>query len=365
MKIGILTFHRAENFGAALQVYALQSYLKSNGFQVYVMDYRCKHIELEYHIFNPKIMFTRRNVFVTFMKYIKRFLTLKDRLQKKNRYRLFRNFFLNLTKEIKGYDDILDFDTYIVGSDQVWSLSITKGIDDFYFLNFPIKKGAKKIAYAASSEIYSYALFYQHRKVISKLLESFNNISVREETLKTELEQYVSTEISVCIDPTFLLSRSQYCKIAKYPKEKKYVLVYHMLENQDAVKLAESIAKERGLSIIEIHAEFHINKDRNRHKYNLGPLEILGYIINADSVITTSFHGIALSIIMHKEFWTVATNGNLRQCNLLRKFELLDRLVCGSIDINTSIDFERVDKLIYCFQNEASQYIYKSLEVVK
>ena len=39
MKIGILTFHWATNYGAVLQTYALQTYLESLGHVVQIIDY--------------------------------------------------------------------------------------------------------------------------------------------------------------------------------------------------------------------------------------------------------------------------------------------------------------------------------------
>lgn len=53
-KIGIITFHRAHNYGAFLQAYALQIYLLKNGFETEIIDYRCKSIEEEYFIFPSK-----------------------------------------------------------------------------------------------------------------------------------------------------------------------------------------------------------------------------------------------------------------------------------------------------------------------
>ena len=46
-KIGILTFHRALNYGAILQTYALQQKLKIlfQTDEIYVIDYRCTKIE--------------------------------------------------------------------------------------------------------------------------------------------------------------------------------------------------------------------------------------------------------------------------------------------------------------------------------
>lgn len=57
MKVGIITFQRADNFGAALQCWALQTYLENQGYDVRVLDYRCKSIELVYSILNIRILF--------------------------------------------------------------------------------------------------------------------------------------------------------------------------------------------------------------------------------------------------------------------------------------------------------------------
>ena len=44
MKIGILTFHSAHNFGAMLQAYALQEQIKANGHEVWIINYRPQYI---------------------------------------------------------------------------------------------------------------------------------------------------------------------------------------------------------------------------------------------------------------------------------------------------------------------------------
>lgn len=45
MKIGILTFHNAVNYGARLQTYALSQSFKQLGCETEVIDYHCKEIE--------------------------------------------------------------------------------------------------------------------------------------------------------------------------------------------------------------------------------------------------------------------------------------------------------------------------------
>ena len=43
--IGILTFHRASNYGAVLQAYALQKVISDLGREAVIVDYRCRTVE--------------------------------------------------------------------------------------------------------------------------------------------------------------------------------------------------------------------------------------------------------------------------------------------------------------------------------
>ena len=52
MKVGILTFHRAINYGAVLQAWALKTFLQNKGYEACVIDYRCKAIENNYNFFS-------------------------------------------------------------------------------------------------------------------------------------------------------------------------------------------------------------------------------------------------------------------------------------------------------------------------
>lgn len=44
MKIGIITFQCAHNYGAVLQAYALKEYLKTLGHSVNIINYRPRYI---------------------------------------------------------------------------------------------------------------------------------------------------------------------------------------------------------------------------------------------------------------------------------------------------------------------------------
>ena len=82
MKIGILTFQRAENYGAMLQAYALQTFLKSmsDGFDVEIIDYRNKAIEWSC---SAEHLIQRKSI----KNYLKYFLRIRD-IKKRNKFSL-------------------------------------------------------------------------------------------------------------------------------------------------------------------------------------------------------------------------------------------------------------------------------------
>ena len=365
MKIGILTFHRAENFGATLQAYALQTYLSQQGHDVNIIDYRCPAIEMTYDIFNPRILFSRKNVFISLKHYLSRFRNIKDRIRKKRSFELFWEHYYSKTSPVVDIVEDMGFDAYMVGSDQVWNLHLTHGLDTIYFLSFPMKADAKKISYAASSENDPNGLLWKNKDKIYQLLHSFDSISVREDFLRSDLKRFVKNPISVCLDPTFLINKSDYLALSKSPAiNEKYVLVYHMTPSREGIALAERIARTYSYKVVEVFGGYSNSEDRERCKSNLGPSEILGYISNAEVVITTSFHGLALSLILNKEFWIMNHSGNYRQRNLLALLDLDNRLVQkqGDCPIDHSIDYTRVIESLARAVQSSKQFLKEALD---
>ena len=359
-KAGIITFHRAENFGAVMQTYALQEVLKSLGAEVYVIDHHNKNIEAQYHIFNPSILWSRKNVLVSFRNYIGRFKSLNSRRIKKKGYLDFRNEYLNIVAESKWKQ----CDLLITGSDQVWNLYLTGGFDDFYFLNLPSLLGQKRISYAASSDKDPKELLKQHSAQVKNALEKFDGLSVREDFLKDKLLDFIDKDIEVLLDPTFLLDVSEYDKIAIKPKEKGYVCIYHMTPTEEGRKLAERIASERALDVVELFGGYEVRKSGNICKADLSPRELLGYLRYADIVVTTSFHGVAFSVKFRKDCWVIDKGDNFRQKNILNKLGLNDRLVIDpeEVDINQPIDYTKVSKMLSPMIKSSIDYLRNALK---
>lgn len=121
MKIGILTFHCAHNFGAVLQAFALQSQLQLMGYDTKIIDYRPKYLNQGY----PQLrywMFTHGRAWNTIKRYFKK--TRKEQKSYK-KYASFEKKYISLTNKCNTSNKLSEivntFDYLILGSDQIWN----------------------------------------------------------------------------------------------------------------------------------------------------------------------------------------------------------------------------------------------------
>lgn len=358
-KIGILTFHRAENFGAVLQCYALQQYLKNNGFAVEIIDYRNVNIENGYKIFR----WHKGPVAYNLKQFIANLLTFPAAVRKKKGYQQFRERFLNCSREVVSSDECRDkYDYIICGSDQIWNLRLTGKYDKFYFLDF--ETSAKKISYASSAESKDYELLLPHLPHLRNVFATFSGISVRENCFAAFLKQHTPFDFNVVCDPTFLQDRKFYENIMELPDTKNYILIYHLVESEAAVASAEYLAKKTGLKIVEIHAGIAPRLTNRYNIQNIGPQRLLGYIHNAAYVITTSFHGLALSVILEKQFYIIKHGPNRRLLELLTQLDVSERAV-NCLDQRTAIrqiDYPKLRERLHSLVADSKQFLQKSLE---
>ena len=151
MKIGILTFHCAHNYGAVLQCYATQEFLRGKGYDVEVINYRPYYLLHPYQLFNYRRVLCK-NPIRLIKKFIQELLLFPVRYKRWRAFEGFINEQLQLGSVVTNKLPI-DCDVYLIGSDQVWNPKITNGFDDVYFAQFPFAKAKKRyVAYAASME---------------------------------------------------------------------------------------------------------------------------------------------------------------------------------------------------------------------
>lgn len=330
MRIGILTFHNADNYGAVLQCYALQETLKKKypDEEVYVIDYKCPVIENSYI---PHINFKRPWSILTYFKAKK----------KRKRFEKFRQKYFNL-----GLSDFSIYDIIYYGSDQIWNPVLTNH-DLTYF-----GKGYNgiKIAYAASD---GDAMDYDSE--VCKLLNSFSKISCREKTMTGKIQNAkINLPIESICDPVFLLSRNEWMKIAKKPKEKNYVLVYKIRENLNFDKEAEKLGDIFNKKIIQIVYVKPLRKFFYKEQTFvecITPEQFVGYFAYTDFVLTTSFHGTAFSIIFDKAFYVLEIdNASKRITDLLSELNISDRYgIAVKTDKQIIHNFESYKQKAYNF----------------
>lgn len=323
MRIGILTYHCAHNYGAVLQCYALQEYLKSLGHEVCVVHYRPTYLKYGLFIWYNWLSL---NPIKCVKKIIRQLSSFKSQYRRFKAFEKFIHKRLNV-KSINLQSAQHDIDCFVFGSDQIWRKNGNQ-FDPIYFGEFKAAQGHKLISYAASMGLDE--LSEIEREQIGKWLKNFSSITVRETSLKQLLSPLTDKRIEVVADPTFLLSRQEWGKIAKTPNiNKPYVLIYQVISNPLADEIAQTAARNLNAEIIEIASKIDSRPHTHRIVYTASPEEFLGWIMNARFVVTTSFHGTAFSVIFNKAFVSIKQNkpSDLRIESLLKSINLADRFI--------------------------------------
>ena len=304
MKIGIITYHCAHNYGAVLQAYALQCYLQEAGHSVTVVNYRPDFLVQPYTLFRwswpvgvSVLQCCRRVAGVVWYG----FRFLPSRWLRRWRFEHFISGQLNLSPQVRRPEEVtaLGFDALVFGSDQIWNIGNSDGPDPFYFGAFPDFSGVK-IAYAASADGGEEAML--HHADCLEYIRDYASISARERSLATALHAVVGREVDTVVDPTLLLEPTQWEALATDPGRRRYVLVYEVLPCSFIVELAEHIARELGLSVVIMRKDIAPHGRPGQSIDCAAPKEFLGWVQNADYVVTSSFHGTVFSVLNRKPF---------------------------------------------------------------
>lgn len=324
-QVGILTFHRASNYGAVLQAYALQTALQSRGVKCEIVDYFCPAIESAH---DPKMLLKTRG-------FVKGVWHFPVKLKKYQIFEKFRERRLILSQRVnrKQVDRISgEYDFFIVGSDQVWSNEFA-GLDLTYLLDFV--DDAKKYSYACSLGFDDFP--DGTKEIYQKWLQSFKYLSVRERSAKSLIEKSLKLSARRDVDPTFLLYSNDWRRLLKKPNRKEaYILVYTVQPPENLLAYARKISRETGNEIIYLNNEHRSNRDIKHVRYAT-PEEFLGWIDHAEYVLTNSYHGTVFSIIFNKKFCVECITKkryNSRSKDLLLEYGLEK---CELVDMDTQV----------------------------
>lgn len=321
-KVGIVTYHCVDNYGAVLQAYSLLNTISLlSKYDVEIVDYRPNEITKNYSF---SILPESKSL----VKFVSNLLSYPFKKNKNKKFLEFSNKHFRLSNKVSS-SSWRNYDFLIVGSDQVWNPAITRL--EPYYLNFTDIK-AKKISYAAS--IGKDELSADEVSYLSNSIKFVDTISVREDSAVTIIESFFPEKnVTQVLDPVFLKEPSNWLNILPNRKRfSNYILIYIMEYNKDLFSLANKLAEQENKKIIVVSPNANIKtilkslRLPGKVLYTEGPIDFLELIVNADYICTNSFHGTAFSIIFRKKFITVPHGTrNTRLESILTKLGLLSQ----------------------------------------
>lgn len=376
--IGIVTFHKAYSYGAAMQCYALQKVLKSDGFDVHIIDYSM----------TAYMEHRKGKRFLYFIKSGKRFLRepvrlLKIYIHNIKKYKLQKAFRKQLTIRNQKFRDFWNteyttngityetcsqikrepprYDVYICGSDQIWNPKFCDMDDNYYLAFAPVEK---RIAYAPS--LGTTKLEPGTFRVLRTRIAEIPYLSFREDTMRDALKM---PEVPIVMDPTFLLQTGDWKRLGDRSEIKvpeKYIFAYFIGNDNYVRNYIRELERNYSAKYQIIHAIFDYCE--------YGPYDFVKLIRDARYVVTNSFHGMALAIKMNVPFCIGRTQKDLaknsgftRMESLLKQLRLHERILDMKHPdyrhLEDAIDFQAVNRRIQETSEASHGFLVNAIEL--
>lgn len=332
MRIGILTLPQTPNYGWVLQAFALSKVLSKMGHEPYFINRRWNG--------SPTSFFKSFQRFVYYNFFMGPFYK-------------FRKKFIPSTRPCVSDEELIEvvndysFDAIVVGSDQVWRLSLSLGLKYNFFLDFLSGNDIKRISYAPSFGTDIWEGNKEETEKIKRLLKKFNAISVREASGVDVVRNIFDLHAEHVLDPTLLLSKEDYNQLLSQKKIfNKPTLATYILDKSPEIKdKISKFAEYRNLEIEEL-----IPKSGKYRRYTISVQRWLSSIRDSEFVIIDSFHGMVFSLIFQKQFIVISN----KQRGLTRFLSIAQMIgVDNNIVYNISdVDFEKIPVIDYSKVNE-------------
>lgn len=354
MKIAILTQPLGHNYGGLLQAYALQQFLREQGFDVETIDRRTNSSirarlrakaanSIRFALGRIKTVPSARKrarMLAELARFADRHLTISPRITS--------------DRALEAYCRRNAFEAFIVGSDQVWRPRYSPNLSNFFldFLGESITP-ARCLSYAASFGVDQWEFSHDQTARCRRLLQRFDAVSVRERSGVDLCRDHLGREARQMPDPTFLLSRNIYENLiddatACASSPPGAVLAYLLDEPQrkaDFVRCATNELEANSFSIKPLKGMAQVTR-QNFHECVYPSVSTwLKSFRDARFVVTDSFHGVLFSIIFNTPFIAIGNpeRGLSRFESLLSSFNLEHRLVEYVAEVTPSLINERID----------------------
>jgi hypothetical protein len=375
-KVGILTqpIGNSYGYGGILQAFALQHVLRDMGMNPIILNrVRPWYYMVAYWGWGGINYFLGRRSKFRIFPVAKELEVIAQHTSN------FISNYISITEPIKSTRELIietnkkKLETVIVGSDQVWRKAYSPCMPN-YFLNFISDNDRiKKIAYAASFGIDEWEYGKKETKNYRNLVQKFDAISVREDSAVELCSEYLGVNATHVLDPTMLVDKSVYESLAMSPITHSSVgnLFYYILD-QTPIKmsLVNRVAKEKSLypfNLLPKKNFAEITSYRELDDCIFPPVEQwLRSFMEAEFVITDSFHGTLFSLIFNKPLIVILNNarGATRFTSILNKYigKNAYNVFCDNISDLDNID---IDQLVISNTNEGGNFRRNSIKFLK
>ncbi len=279
------------------------------------------------------------------------------------------------------------FDSFIIGSDQMWNYYLSRPYRQSYFLDF-VSDEKLKLAYATSFGLNEYVGPQEEKEVTRTNLHRFNRISVRDDFSQRICREDFDINADLLLDPVFLCPVEKYEDLiieTDFSVDGEYIFAYILNPDEEIGANLKKIAENFNRRIIIV---FDQSGDKEQQKNSLNiDSDLIEYIIspdvrewlclfkNASFVLTDSFHGTCFSVIFRKNFIALKNNarGGARFPFLLNEFGLMDHMIENQeeflgkfeITVNHDINYRVVYEKVELLKNTAFGWLEDAFKNLK
>lgn len=363
MKVGLISFHNAYNYGACLQAYALQEGLSGMGADCEYIDYintrRAEGYRMSSRILKALKAKDIKGV-------VKNTCGAPFLWSRGSKFDKFYARYLKKTDKVYHTSDeakVLNsrYDKFVVGSDQVWNAE-HNGTDAAFFLSF-VEDKRKTISYSSSFGMASIP-----EELKTWYVDNINQIaclSTREKCGVDLIEGLTGRHAHLVLDPVFLLNAEDWKKLINISSKLSRYTFYYMnarFNPEDFGRVTGWKDGERRILSASVSPKDFVKKGQ-KVTFAMAPEEFLQQIHSAELIVTTSFHCLAFSILFHKKFVAILSGDEGRDerlLNLLQITGLENRIFSRNMtlaEVNADIDYEKVEKRLDIYRDYSRAYL--------
>lgn len=364
MKICILSMQKVDNYGSVLQSYSLKKMIEMLGHQVEFIDIKrgddeklntqCAERSF-YSLAKDKNWLTHQ---------VQRVVNKLSNIEMERVYSTFRFNKLGINKNTNSSI----YDVCVIGSDEVFNcLQSSKwGFDSQLFGN--VKNAKKVITYAACcGSTREEDLSVELKEAIVGAMANLDSISVRDENTRNFVKALVGREPVCNLDPVAVGDFSteiQNCDVCgKLPK--RYCIVYSYQErisDEVTINAIKNYCEKNNLVPI---APFGRQKWIKTQK-TLAPFELLKAFMNAECIITDTFHGTLFGSKFGKKMAVIIRDSNRNKLEDLAKRLGIEAHVLTDINeleniLSIELDRVKIDKVLDDARKETFKYLEENL----